>query len=260
MTDTTTVSFDEEAARISSAPEERSIDRSSIGFPYLGLDAAIEVARAIYARAGLGACELDELAAQMGQVMSGAFRLKTGTAKMFGLVDKDGRSAVRLSALGQRTVQAETEAEARAAAFLTVPLYNAVFERYRGHLLPPTKALEREMAAFGVAPKQTGKARQAFERSAREAGFFAQGDDRLVQPRLDPPATRAAGLPDGEKPTESRKGGGGGDDNSHDTTEFMAKLLEKFPSFDPTWTDEIKTKWFEGFQQFMAHAKRNGGS
>ncbi len=162
MTDAT-VSFDQAAAERTSS-DSRGMDRSTIEFPYLDLETAIEVARAVYGRAGLGTCEIDELAAQMQQVISGSFRLKTAAAKTFGLLDKDGRSAFKLSTLGQRMVRVDTEAEARVNAFLAVPLYKQVFERYRGHLLPPPRALEREMAAFGVAPKQVDKARQAFER------------------------------------------------------------------------------------------------
>lgn len=52
-------------------------ERSTIAFPYLDLDSGIDVARAVYNRSGLGNCDLDELAAEMGQTMSGAFRLKT---------------------------------------------------------------------------------------------------------------------------------------------------------------------------------------
>lgn len=162
----------------------RKNERSAIEFPYLDLDTAAEVARALYQRAGLGACEIDELAAEMGQTISGAFRLKTGAAKLFGLLEKDARSAFRLSALGQQIVNSESEPKARADAFLNIPLYSAIYEKYRGHLLPPDKALEKEMASLGVAPKQTDKARQVFERSARQAGFFEQGDDRLVLPRF----------------------------------------------------------------------------
>ena len=29
------------------------------------------------------------------------------------------------------------------------------------------------------------------------------------------------------------------------------KLLEKFPAFDPSWPDSLKTQWFEGFQRLM---------
>jgi len=28
-------------------------------------------------------------------------------------------------------------------------------------------------------------------------------------------------------------------------------LLSKFPSFDPSWSDEVKTKWFDGFHRLM---------
>jgi hypothetical protein len=174
--------------RAPSGPDEADLkknDRSSIAFPYLDLDSAIEVAKAVYERAGLSGCEIDELAAQMGQRVSGAFRLKTSTAKLFDLLDREGRGALKLSSLGQKIVASETEAEGRAGAFFSIPLYKAIFERYRGRLLPPQKALEREMVSLGVAPKQASKARQAFERSARQAGFCAQGDDRLVAPRFD---------------------------------------------------------------------------
>lgn len=206
------VSFDEASPR-QARNEARHNDRSTIVFPYLDLDTAIEVARAIFERAGLGNCEIDELAAQMGQTVSGAFRLKTATAKTFGIIEKGERTSFKLSELGRRIVRPETEQEARATAFLAIPLYKAIFDQYRGHLLPPTKALEREMAALGVAPKQTDKARQTFERSARQAGFFAQGDDRLVQPRLDresiPPA-RESTIETIESVSENRRGGGSG--------------------------------------------------
>jgi hypothetical protein len=176
------VSFEEASAK--QTADARHNDRSTIVFPYLDLDTAVSVARAIHARAGFSDCALDELAAQMGQTVSGAFRLKIATAKTFGFIERSDRGAFRLSELGQRLVTPETEPEARAVAFLNIPLYRAIYDRYRGRLLPPTKALEREMGQLGVAPKQTDKARQTFERAAKQSGFFAEGSDRLVQPRV----------------------------------------------------------------------------
>jgi hypothetical protein len=175
------VSFEEAAKQASNA---RHNDRSTIVFPYLDLDTAVSVAKEVYARAGFTDCALDELAAKMGQTVSGAFRLKVATAKTFGFLERSDRGAFRLSELGRRLVTPETEAHARATAFLNIPLYQAIYDRYRGRLLPPTKALEREMGQLGVAPKQTDKARQTFERAAKQSGFFAEGSDRLVQPRF----------------------------------------------------------------------------
>ena len=28
-------------------------------------------------------------------------------------------------------------------------------------------------------------------------------------------------------------------------------LLSKFPSFDPSWPDDVKAKWFEGFDRLL---------
>jgi len=41
--------------------------------------------------------------------------------------------------------------------------------------LPPAAGLETAMVALGVTPKQKDTARQVFQRSATEAGFFAYG-------------------------------------------------------------------------------------
>jgi len=36
------------------------------------------------------------------------------------------------------------------------------------------------------------------------------------------------------------------------------KLLEKFPPFDPSWPDALKTKWFEGFERLMKSSLGEG--
>lgn len=36
------------------------------------------------------------------------------------------------------------------------------------------------------------------------------------------------------------------------------QLLSKFPSFDPTWPDDVKTKWFEAFNQLMKFGQNAG--
>lgn len=46
------------------------------------------------------------------------------------------------------------------------------------------------------------------------------------------------------------------EDKLKDDSGVLTQLLAKFPDFDPTWPDEIKTKWFAGFDQFMKGAKK----
>jgi len=40
---------------------------------------------------------------------------------------------------------------------------------------------------------------------------------------------------------------------------MMEKLLQKFPVFDPNWSDDLKSKWFAGFEQFMNRVGKEGG-
>jgi hypothetical protein len=137
------------------------------------------VAKAIYNNGGKEAT-LDQLAAWMTHesVSSSAFRLKIASARLFGLIVGD--DAVVLTDIGRGTQDPNTAVRTKASAFLAVPLYRKVFEAYRGGLLPDDKALEKVMESFGVASKQTNRARQTFQRSAEQAKVFNEKKDRLV--------------------------------------------------------------------------------
>lgn len=240
-------------------PKLKHRDRSTIDFPYMDLDTAVEVAKAIYERAGLGACTVDELTAQMKTTASGTFRMKTAAAKLFELVEKEGRFQFRLSSLGIRIVQAETEKEARAEAFLNVPLYKAMYEKYRGHYLPSATAREQEMKALGVPPKQTDKARLAFERSARQAGYFNETEDRLVQPRFDR-----------EPPTKTPKDANGEVDDGETLKEvkekagsrhpFIEGLLKTLPEPESDWSATDQAKWLQTAASIFGLIYKSDGS
>ncbi|MEO1204823.1 MAG: hypothetical protein AAFV45_00685 [Pseudomonadota bacterium] len=159
-------------------------ERSTVDFPYNGLDAAEDVASALWSTAGDRPLEVDALAGAMGMAISGAFRQKTSAARSFGVVEKEGRSAFKLSPLGVRLVSPGQEEVARADAFLEVELYRKLYDDYRNRLIPTGKALEEVMKQIGVASKQADRARQAFERSARHAGYFWAGDNKLVRPNV----------------------------------------------------------------------------
>lgn len=235
-----------------SNPTTRINERSGIAFPYLDLDDAVEIAKHLYSRSAINSCPLDELAAEMKQTTtSGSFRLKTTTAGVFGLVEKDGRSAIKLTELGCRLVSPDGETDAKASAFLQVPLYNQIYEKYKGKLLPPTKALEREMQILGVSSKQTDKARLAFQRSAKQAGYFNSGEDRLVRPRVTASAGAlpetldqvAADAPLGEHESiPRRRNGSGGGGGRHP---FVEGLLETMPEPGTVWTIEGRAAWLE---------------
>src|SRR6185437_10854331 len=88
-------------------------ERSTIEFPYLDLEVAVEVTKAVYQLGG-SSCGWDQLAAHMGQpVSSGGFRMKVMTARTFGLLTYS-QGTIVLSDLGQRLCDPQQEKAARA--------------------------------------------------------------------------------------------------------------------------------------------------
>jgi hypothetical protein len=157
-------------------------------------------------------------------------------ASTYGLTENE-RGEVHLTELGRRIVDPEQEATARVDAFLAVPLFARIFENYKGFTLPGAAALEKFMRDEGVSPKQTGKARQAFLRAAKQAGFFAHGEDRLVRPPLSGPGTKP--IEDRVEPEKDgmKKNGGGSGPNDP----LIQALIQKLPSAGPWGADECVT-------------------
>ena len=232
------------------SPDEKR-ERSTIEFPYNDLDDAVKIAKAVHDNAGLS-CTLDQLAAYLKQSMtSGSFRLRVANASTFGLTANE-RGSVTLTELGRRIADKNQEAEARAESFLQVELYGRIYENYKGFTLPPAGALEKFMREVGVSSKQTGKARQAFMRSAKQAGFFAHGEDRLVRPAG--PGTKPITPPgaDSEKIKEDAdikkplgNGGGGGDGDRPEIDPIIAGLLKRLPKAGDVWPEADRKLWLE---------------
>lgn len=219
-------------------------ERSSIGFPYQTLDEAVELAATIHKNVGAGECANHQLAPWLSlSQKSSTYRLRIYASRMFGVIESPSPGVHKLTDLGRRIVDPSQESTAKAEAFLEVPLFRAVFEKYRGNSLPPPAALEREFNTLGVAQKQTDKARSSFERSAQSAGYFNQGRDRLVQPgfaegREAPPPQ----LPDKINNQPTPGGNNGGNGTRHP---FIEGLLQTLPSPNTTWAVEGRVAWLK---------------
>jgi len=226
--------------------ETQKRERSSIAFPYMHLDDAMEVASAIHKNVGTGGCSADQLAAWLKQSpSSSAFRIRLSASRLFGLIDSERSDSIKLTELGRLVVDPKREREGRALAFLTVPLYRALFDKFKGSVLPPTAALEREIASLGVAEKQKERARQVLERSAEQAGFFEHGKDRLVQPGI--------AVLDGQKPKGDDVGGGGNGSGGGsggtglNLDPLLIELLRKIPSTQEGWPEPKRLRWLRTF-------------
>lgn len=214
-------------------------ERSRIGFPYNDLDDAESVAQAIWANVASGSCDMAQLAGWLkhNSVNSGAFRLKVAAAKMFGLIST-GQGAISLTKLGRDIVDPAKTAQARVEAFLTVPLYKELSRQYSGNLLPNAVGLEREIADMGVSTKQTDKARQVFMRSAQSAGFFKEGNNKLVRPGIASPADSG--------PSQEEESRGGGDGSGGGTMHpFVRGLVETLPVAGEPWPEEGRKEWLD---------------
>ena len=157
-------------------------------FPSAPLKDIATVARAINGRGGR--CRFDELAAALGQTSknSGAFRLKTAAARMFGVVETEGGELV-LTDLGRRLSAPSNEAEALVEAFMNVRLYGSLFDRYAadGNKLPTNDVIEDDMIRLEVPAHNAQKARQVFLRSAKtpaSSGQAAIGSSVRARPAV----------------------------------------------------------------------------
>ena len=196
---------------------------------------------------GYQECAPDQLAAAMNQqVSSGNFRQKISTARAFGLIHTSpGR--ITLTELGYRVLDPAQQRGALAEAFLTVELYRKIYDDFRGKQLPPRPAaLERTFENYGVSPKQTDKARHAFDRSAKQAGFFDHGNDRLVEPgdipvQAPPPAQEPREVPTFASGNGGNGGSGGGEPPPH-LDPLIVALLNKMPT-GKSWPLPGRVKW-----------------
>ena len=217
--------------------------QSSIQFPYTDLEVAISVADSMH-NSGYQECAPDQLAAVMNQrVSSGNFRQKVAAARAFGLIHTiPGR--ISLTDLGYRILDSSQQRGARAEAFLSIALYRKLYDDFRGKQLPPRPAaLERTFENYGVSPKQTDKARHAFDRSAKQAGFFDHGNDRLVEPGDIPVRAAPLAQEPREVPTiEKGNGGGGGGELPPHLDPLIVALLNKMPT-GKSWPLPGRVKW-----------------
>jgi hypothetical protein len=227
------------ASEATQQADEKKRFRSEIEFPYSDLESAVDLAQTIHDKAG-SSCELEELAAWMGQTASGGtFRTRVGAARMFGLIET-GQGRVTLTQPGRDTLDnSGNERAARIAAFLSVELFGVMYDQYKGNALPPPPAIERQMEQLGVSPKQKERARQTFMKSAQYAGFIDASTGRFVKPGIAPKDEAAPK----EKPEPKRSNGNDGD--PPDVDPIIQGLLARLPKSGSVWPVAERKLWLD---------------
>jgi len=217
-------------------------ERSTVEFPYTDLDSAVEVVRGVH-NAGGTACDSDQLAAQLNlEAKGGGFRLRVTGAKIFGLITYERGGRTTLTELGRQIIDPLQERQARVNAFLSVELYQKVFEQFKGGPLPPPPGLERALVTLGVGAGVKDKARQILQRSAKQAGFFEHAPDRLVRPAIKQEQPQKPTVQQEEKHSSGaeKNGSGGGGDGLHP---LIQGLLMTLPKSSGTWPIQERLNW-----------------
>ena len=235
---------DEQQPSATASPPDTERERSKVRFPYVNLDQTVQLAEAVFNTYG-STCDLSQLSASLGTtVTSSKFRNQISAAKMFGVIEPRSK-VVKLTDLGASVVDPNRQDEAKVRAFLSVPLYQKLYENFDGQMLPQDTGLEAAMCKLGVTAKSVSRARQVFQKSATSAGFFASGRNRLVRPALSQVDQTASEIDesseqpaaeDGSQRELDRQGG--------HPDPLLRGLLSKLPH-DKPFTRSERAQWLE---------------
>jgi hypothetical protein len=194
----------EMAAKNQTPPERGRRKPAEVRFPFYSLADSVGVAKAIHEKGG-GFANREQLAAFLGYstTNSGAFLSRVAAARLFNLIVPE-RSGFVLMPLAQKIlmpVLPEHAQEGLVEAFTAVPLFEAIYEEYRGKELPPEFGLKNLLRSkFGITGKNIAVAYRTLMESADQAGFFST---RAARTHLIVPAIRKPPIPQEQETADS---------------------------------------------------------
>lgn len=118
-----------------------------------------------------------------------------------------------------------------------------------------TRQVEEQFASAGASGETIRKCMAFFMAAAKDA-------EVAISPHVKPFKGRTTRT--GTRQRTAPQGGSNGTatlDQAPAAESYMTweqLLLSKFPSFDPTWPDEVKAKWFTAFDQLMKQGAKKG--
>lgn len=226
------------------------------GWPFFDFSDAFQVPELINTRGG-GVADLDQLAAWLNykSTTSGTFASKLASARYFGLVSSTERGRVSISDRA-RTILApvmpDDAVNAKAEAFLAVPLFKRLFDQFRGTALPPDVGLRNLFQhTYHIAPERVQQAVRVFKDSARQTGFFDSAPDRLIRPSAMASSVAQSGAQTSEAEarapvSENRRfaGGGGNEGGIHPA---ILGMLHELPAPGDPWTPSDQKGFLDAF-------------
>jgi hypothetical protein len=185
--------------------------------------------------------------------MSGAIQGQLiATLKYLELVSPVGVPSEKLSAL----VKSEGVERKRNLLDILRASYRFLFSGGFDLMTATARQLEEQFTNAGVSGETVRKCIAFFIAAAKEAEVplspyisSVKGARNIGQRARRSPVgtTGQVNVVEKVEPTDQAQG---------TTITWSQLLLSKFPSFDPAWSDEVKTKWFDAFDRLMKMVKQ----
>lgn len=243
-------------AEVEPAPAKKGSARATAQYPYFNLVDSLEVARKIHDNAD-GACSPDQLASYLSykSTNSGTFQTRLSAAKQFGFVrSEDGELVATERAMKVISpVLPEDAVSAKADGFLSVDLFQKVYEKYKNMNIPPKVGMRNLLAqAYGLTEDRLDPAVRVLFESAEQAGLFHNGDKtRLIRPAVKSnPAQRLNPHEMPPPPPDQQRqnaGGGGGDAGPPGVHTAIIGLLRELPPAGSAWPKKSKDRFVKAF-------------
>lgn len=231
--------------------EKKTKTKRQIAFPYADLNRAVKLVETIKEKQGTS-CEIKQLGAWLGlNPDGGTFSAQQTAAKCFGLlIAERGKGKVFLTDLGKDITDPKKQEVAKIEAFLHVPLYKKMYEEFEGHPLPPSPAIERTMAQWGVPEKQARRARQVFDSSVKSAGFYNEENGWFIKPAIQNEEESA-------KESIANRSNNTNEDCNAASDPLIIALLSRLPKTNEEWNVEAMETWIDGLRLIFSITYNN---
>lgn len=171
--------------------------------------------------------------------------------KSLGLIASDGVPKPQL----HRWVKADGEERQKVLKEILVAAYPFIFSDGFDLTTATPGSFDQRFAQTGITGDTIRKCVVFFIAAAQAAGIQLSPYIKPVKARASSVRTRRQGASGQQKNNTTAA-----QQNVSQQSQWSEMLLAKFPAFDPAWPDDVKSKWFDGFQKLMKSGPAEAGS
>ena len=175
-----------------------------------------------------------------------------------GLITLDGTPTEKLN----RLVHSEGADKQRVQKEILTSSYQFLFDDGFELARATLHQLQERFAKTGAQGDTLRKCMAFFMKAAKDAGMeLSPHFKKVMGPRTGSTRLRRAkvispSLSQPQKTFYSNETASPSPSPPPEDVSLEKLLLSKFPSFDPAWSPEVQTKWFDGFEKLMAQFKK----